>query len=176
MPTRKQEKAEMLKEVEVGLERYAYGFRYLDNITEVDQTNKPLFLRKPEEFKFQPQQINSPAKEHVLQAVKAAVILDYDKALGKKQHHTTLKTIDQQQKIVKELRARDDIVIKVADKDKQFVISDKTVYIKKVEEMLSDTRTYKQLPKNPLPRMNTDIYIWFDNFTYTKISLDRRTL
>ena len=46
MPTGKKEKADMLKEVEVGLERYAYGSRYLDNMTEVDQTKKLIFLKK----------------------------------------------------------------------------------------------------------------------------------
>lgn len=75
-----------MKEVEVGLERYAYGSRHLDNILTVDEPkNKPLFLKKPEDYKFQPKQISNPAKEHALQAVKAAVIQNYDKALEKKQ-------------------------------------------------------------------------------------------
>ena len=62
-----------------------------------------------------------------------------------------------EKKTLKELSERDDIVIKVSDKDHQFVISSKETYVEKVEGMLADPKTYHMLNKNPLPKMVSEI-------------------
>ena len=98
-----------------------------------------------------------PPRENDLQAIKAAVLQDYGVALGKKKAELKNDTDSKKRNgIIKDLMKRDDIVIKVADKDKQFVVAPKESYIDQVETMLADNTTYEEQTRNPLPRMTNE--------------------
>ena len=55
---------------------------------------------------------------------------------------------------IDELKKLKDIVILPADKGKATVVLDKEEYMSKVKLMLSDTKTYKMLKKDPTPTYN----------------------
>ena len=57
-------------------------------------------------------------------------------------------------KALKELRRDDNIHITKADKSSSVVIMNKPDYIRKMEELLSDETTYKELNRNPLENVN----------------------
>ncbi|CAH8576438.1 unnamed protein product [Schistosoma mattheei] len=62
----------------------------------------------------------------------------------------------QEQKALKELRNRKDIVIIPADKGRTTVIMDKEEYVNKAEELLEDKSTYKLMDTNPVKKLDKD--------------------
>ena len=49
------------------------------------------------------------------------------------------------------------MIVKVSDKDKQFVVSSKLAYIEHSKKLLDDKKTYEKLSKNPLKKCITDV-------------------
>ncbi|CAH8652603.1 unnamed protein product [Schistosoma guineensis] len=63
----------------------------------------------------------------------------------------------QEQKALKELRNRKDIIIIPTDKGRTTVVMDKKEYIKKAEELLEDKSTYKLMDTNPVKKLDNQI-------------------
>ncbi|CAH8658977.1 unnamed protein product [Schistosoma guineensis] len=63
----------------------------------------------------------------------------------------------QEQKALKELRNRKDIIIIPAEKGRTTVIMDKEEYVNKAEELLEDKSTYKLMDTNPVKKLDNQI-------------------
>ncbi|CAH8564316.1 unnamed protein product [Heterobilharzia americana] len=71
------------------------------------------------------------------------------------QHHAQMNT--QEQKILKRLKNRKDIVIPPADKGRTTVVMDKEDYIRKAEELLKDENIYQLFETNPIQKFDNQI-------------------
>ena len=145
-------------EAEVGLERHFYGKKWGDRIEESRGSNSrqdfKFSLRNPETHKSQPPP-SHPAEEERMKSVKAQVLASYSKLTQDSAKHKPISQEDID--VLRQLTKRNDLIIKQSDKDKQFVIATKEMYIEKVNEMLADEETYENVPKNPLRSMVNEV-------------------
>ena len=113
---------------------------------------KKIGIVRPEAKKHQPYPLARTREQEIL-TTKVEILEAYKKSLKTDLKNNLTKA---EQKELKELRKDEDVIIEVSDKDKQFVVSPKSMYIEKVSEMLADTKTYQKLNKNPLPSLTKD--------------------
>ena len=148
-------------EAEVSIERYAYGVRWANKIRDSGAintmcTDRSRFkINDPENHKTQPPPLKTHMDEQKLKDAKVQILAEYKKCTLSPP--LTKNLTKQENEALKELKKRDDIIIKPSDKDKQFVVAPKSMYIEHVEKSLSDQNTYKKVTKNPLPMMKNDI-------------------
>ncbi|XP_072041389.1 uncharacterized protein [Amphiura filiformis] len=63
----------------------------------------------------------------------------------------------EERRAIQDLKKEDSILILPADKGKATVLMDTSEYEEKIQEMLSDERTYEQLPSDPTQRYKRDL-------------------
>ena len=153
--TDKKSTEKMLLEAEIGLERHSFGVRWNKHLVvgRKQTEEKNIGIVRPEAPKQQPYPLTRSREQEIL-TTKVEVMEAYKKSLKTELKNNLTKA---EMKELKALRKDKDIIIKVSDKDKQFVVSPKSMYIEKVSEMLADTKTYQKLKKNPLPSVTKDV-------------------
>ena len=165
-------KREMMKkseEAEVGLERYFYGKRWAYHATsnsaelfgrmveseglqtERGKEEKKLEFRNPEASKKQPPKI-MPIVEKKMMEVKSEILQEYSRPVQR------TSNLEKKERVaLKELKKDKSLIIKPSDKDKQFVVAKKTTYVEHVSKLLSDTKTYEHVNKNPISHMTKNV-------------------
>ena len=155
--TSKQALKKKINGAEVGFERFAYGVRWLRVIEEENElhSNTGLRINNPETVKKQPPPLKTQLEEQTLKETKAQIIAEYKNTLltAPPTKNITQKEID----ALRDLQLRDDLIVKQSDKDKQFVVAPKTMYIEHVGAMLKDETTYTRVKKNPLNSMINEV-------------------
>ena len=125
-------------------------------------TTKPFQIRNPEKQKKQPPLL-TPLGEQRLRDTKYQILAEYKQCQRTPPPRSNIP--NSQRTALSKVRKRKDLVIKPSDKDKQFVIAPKSLYIQHVNEMLEDANTYKEVTNNPLPSMTNDIESLCDTLT-----------
>ena len=150
-------KKERVDEAEVGLERFFYGLRckwHMDSGSGPSGSSGGLIIKQPEKFKSQPSPLH-PKGEEKMKNTKAQILASYAELQKNKDKIDPIT--EESIQLIRDLKQRDDLVIKQSDKDKQLVIVPKETYIRQVEEVLSDNKTYEKIKKNPLSGMVNEI-------------------
>ena len=137
-----------------------FGVRWVNIISKTKNVLIPddptvLKFRNPEDYKKQPPALDTHMEEQALTDVKVQILEEYKEII--RAAPTTTNVTEKELSALKVLKDRDDLIIKQSDKDKQFVVCPKTMYIEQVGEMLKDETTYTKVKKNPLPRMTKEI-------------------
>ena len=147
----------ILNDVEVGVERFGYGYRYHrnPNYLNTEESGDCLLSFPPTNHEYKPPAPRlHPTDENVLRDTKNSILSIYKNNLSKKQPTNISK---KQRTALKELRETSDIIIKQSDKDKQLVAINKSDYIDMCSDHLADSTTYEEVTKNPLPKMEKEV-------------------
>jgi len=149
-----------LYKAEIELERHAFGTRWVKEISKTKDVTVPdndFKLRNPEKAKKQPPALPTHMEEQTLVDMKVQILEEYRKVIRTPPSPSESNINKEERAALKHLKERKDLIVKQSDKDKQFVVCSKDLYIEKVEEMLEDKNTYCKVTKNPLPTMVREI-------------------